>query len=177
MLTYTFNIRRNKIKKGFTLIELLVVVLIIGILAAVALPQYQAAVLKARAQEGILWGKRIIDAQEIYYITNGAYTGDWSMLDVDGLQSSYASHVRENEHYSFVLEPYADVRIHPKKHNDYSMRFFMKHIGWRLNGKVMNGKRICLFKENNIRGKRFCTSLCGNNEAFVYNTSKACELN
>ena len=69
-------------KKAFTLIELLVVVLIIGILAAIALPQYQKAVDKSRAMTVISALKAIKDAQEVYYLANQDYATDFDLLDV-----------------------------------------------------------------------------------------------
>ena len=73
---------------AFTLIELLIVVLIIGILAAVALPQYNRAVKKAQGREVLTAIDAIDKAQAAYYLENDNYTdfSDNAIIDIPSLQ-------------------------------------------------------------------------------------------
>lgn len=73
-------------KKAFTLIELLVVVLIIGVLAGVAVPQYQKSVMRARLAEAETMMRSVMPALKEYCLAQG---GGRTPIDISSLSIKY----------------------------------------------------------------------------------------
>ena len=114
--------------KAFTLVELLVAILIIGILAAIAYPQYQKAVLKSRYAVLKNITRAIADAQEIYYIENGVYASRLDELSVNFPAGNYRDDqigLTERYYYPWgnCLISAADEKLVACANEDINMQF------------------------------------------------------
>lgn len=144
---------KQKNKKGFTLIEMLVVVLIIGILAAIALPQYKNAVRKSRVAEAQIILRAISDAFIRNMLSGTSLSHDINKIDVDG--------VDESTNWSFSIDDYTDtgcwVIADPKWENGYMIEYASDN--YDDGGFEGNGKFIC--DAYNDNGHKICKSLGG----------------
>jgi prepilin-type N-terminal cleavage/methylation domain-containing protein len=108
-------------KKAFTLIELLVAVLIIGILAAIALPQYQKAVKKAGFSQAFVLGKAVNSAQKMWSLIHGDITPlnrpTWQDLDISLPEGFVFS--TKGEYYRAVSQKVSlDLRVDTEGYNE-----------------------------------------------------------
>lgn len=81
--------RRNN--AGFTLVELAVVVVIIGVLAAFAVPRFLASVERSKAAEAFNYLATVHSAQERYHARQGTYASDLAQLDTVMVSPEYFS--------------------------------------------------------------------------------------
>jgi len=133
----------TKANTAFTLIELLVVVLIIGILAAVALPQYNKAVLKSRYATLKNLTQTLANAQEVYHLANNEYATSLDQLDID-IGGSHAQY--HNDALAEFPWGYCVIGNYTKCHN---IKIGMEY---RIYNRTDNNaeRRMCLATDGNL---------------------------
>jgi prepilin-type N-terminal cleavage/methylation domain-containing protein len=142
-----------KDKKGFTLLELLVVVLIIGILAGIALPQYRSAVRKARVAEAQVILKAVIDAEDRWILQYGNFEwSSWEELDIEvPTESQYWTFEQEE-----CIANGCGVIALPKWEEGYQIEYWSNGYD-NIDGTVLSGKFIC--ESSTEKGKSYCSKL------------------
>jgi len=125
-----------KSKQAFTLIELLVVVLIIGILAAVAVPQYQKAVTKSRYATLKHLVRSIADAEKRYHLANGTYASDFDELDID------MGTAGEDNATRYFPWGYCKIEINNKYQYCINQQIYMSYE------EQFSGAHVCLIYKN-----------------------------
>ncbi len=149
-----------KNKKGFTLIELLVVVLIIGIIAAIALPRYQLAMDKAKYTQAMNLLASINQAQRRYVLAHGTTTYNFNDFDIDMPASGKISSDKSN-----YVDTWGECFLHKTGYGACKVNIGKSKVWYFLRWDstyFSSNKRECWVQpKDNVRGNRLCQAMTG----------------
>ena len=144
-----------KNKQAFTLIELLVVVLIIGILAAVALPQYKNAVEKAHATEAITQVRALANAEKAYHLANGTYTDSFEELAIDFSGTSATNEpVMQQKYWHLKLSEVKTLHIISARR--MGTGFELNNGRWYVGYDLTTDKMYCVAYSYDAKATKIC---------------------
>ena len=151
-------------KKAFTLIELLVVVLIIGILAAIALPKYEVAVEKSRMAEALINARSMVQARALEYLQSpGSYAKAEDIMELSGGHWSADGNNYCTDHFRYnddkdvinIWRGKPNAACNGQDDPLYLMQVLFSH------GTSVATLKRCLYMNSSPLGKKTCYAMAG----------------
>ncbi len=173
-------------KKGFTLLELLIVVIIIGILAAIALPQYEKTVTKSKSAQMSEAVSSIAKAAQTFYMLHGSWQDSFEELDIDYAYPKNSTSVClsglygesfQKDNLEFVIHknssdtnPYNHISVR-FANGPYKCTGFAFLLNYQNNPDLEN-RLLCYERLGNTRGSKnqkgdFCTKIMGYTSSYT----------